>query len=338
MDQTKLIKKKEKRKNKPINNALQADIKKLEIIKQASRFDQALIHSDGLKKSALIARRQFQPYYFMRPPLWRVLFRAGLFRKRMVPDFFSIGAVRSGTTILSDLIMQHPCVVLPLAKEMGLRETPISWLLSAQFPTMKKKSLVETKYGRAATGFCSPVVPSMLFSYLAPNINKAGKIVLIMRNPVERTFSHWKWDQIPLKKIKKDPLWHNFPDFHQLVNAELDAAKSFATTGICLTGVGAGGYIQHSIYLPFIKSLYETFGKKNVMLINANAFFENPSERVQEVYRFLDLPEYIPLDMPIGNETQKVKLDNVTREKLSDFFAPLNQQLYEFIGEDYAWE
>jgi len=44
------------------------------------------------------------------------------------------------------------------------------------------------------------------------------------------------------------------------------------------------------------------------------------------------------LDMPIGNETQKVKLDNVTREKLSDFFAPLNQQLYEFIGEDYDWE
>ena len=314
------------------------DVKKIEVIKQASRFDQALIHSGGLKQATLFVRRQFQSYYFMPPPLWRILLRAGLFKKRMAPDFFSIGAVRSGTTMLSDLIMQHPCVVLPLTKEIGLREIPVSWLMSAQFPTIKEKSLVENQYGKAVTGFCSPIVPSMLFSYLAPNINKEGKIVLILRNPVERTFSHWKWDQIHLEKIKKDPLWDGYPGFSQLVNAELDAAKNFATTGICLSGIGAGGYIQHSIYLPFIKSLYKTFDKKNIMLINANEFFVNPSGKVQEVYRFLDLPDYQPLDMPIGNETQKVNQDDATLEKLSDFFAPLNQQLYDFIGEDYGWK
>ena len=133
-------------------------------------------------------------------------------------------------------------------------------------------------------------------------------------------------------------MWDGFPGFSQLVDDELDAAKNFATTGICLSGIGSGGYIQHSIYLPFIKSLYKTFDKKNIMLINANEFFLNPSEKVQEVYRFLDLPDYQPLDMPIGNETQKVNQDDATLEKLSDFFAPLNQQLYDFIGEDYGWE
>lgn len=316
---------------------IEPDIKKINIIKKASSFDQKLTNSEGLKKAVYFIRRQFQPYYFMQPPLWRVLLRAGLRKKRMKPDFFSIGAVRSGTTLLSDFIMQHPCVVLPLAKEIGLRESPLSWLLMAQFPKFQEKIPVENKYGKALTGFCSPIVPSMLFSHLAPNVNPDGKVILIMRNPVERTFSHWRWDQTFLKKTSQDPMWNNFPDFPELINTELEAANSFGTTGVCLTGVGAGGYLQHSIYLPFIKSLFNAFGKEKVMLINANEFFKSPAEKAREVYQFLHLPDYDPLEMPVGNAGPEGVLDDKTRNKLCEFFAPLNQQLYDFIGEDYGW-
>ncbi len=321
-----------------LTNFLPPDKKKLRIIQQASRFDQAMTTASGLKKTAFIIRRQFQSYYFMRPPIWRALLRAGLSKKRMPPDFFSIGAVRSGTTLLADFIMQHPCVVLPLAKEIAMQETPLAWLLLAQFPQLKEKIPVEKRYGKAVTGFCSPVVPSMLFPHLAPNVNKAGKIILIMRNPVERTFSHWRWDQTFLKKVKQDPMWNNFPDFSALIDAELDAARYSGTTSVCLTGIGAGGYIQHSVYLPFIKALNKAFDKENILLINADDFFTNPSEKAQQVYRFLDLPDYKPVDMPVGNAGPEGKMDAATRAKLSAFFAPLNQQLYDYIGEDYGWE
>ena len=316
---------------------LPPDRKKIRIIKQAGYFDQKLLAASGVRKAALLIRRQFQPYYFMQPPLWRILLRAALTDKRMMPDFFSIGAVRSGTTLLSDLILQHPCIALPLAKEIGIRETPLFKLLRAQFPVIKEKKRIEQLYGNALTGFCSPIVPSMLFSYLAPNMNAQGKVVLIMRNPVERTFSHWAWDQSFLKKVKKDPLWQNFPDFPSLIDAELDAALSSGSSGVCLTGVGAGGYTQHSIYLPFIKSLYKTFGKEKVMLINADEFFIDPGKIVKRVYRFLQLPDYDPVEMPVHNASSSEGMDAQTREKLSKFFAPLNKQLYDFIGEDYGW-
>ena len=321
----------------PSPNILPPDQKKLKVIQHAAQLDTAYMHATGSKKFSLHLKRQFQPYFFMQAPLWRTALRSMSNKNRVKPDFFSLGAVRSGTTLLADYIMQHPCVVLPLAKEIGMRDAPISRLLEAQFPTQKEKTAIENKYGIAKTAYCSPVAPSMLFPLLARNVNPNGKIVMIMRNPVDRTFSHWRWDQVFMKKLKKDKLWENFPDFDELIKLEIETSEQKATTGITLAGAGCGGYIQHSIYLPFIKSLHQHFGKENVLLIKAEVFFENPAETAKKVYRFFDLPNYEPVATPVENAGPKGELSPATKESLSEFFAPLNTQLYDYIGEDYAW-
>ena len=321
----------------PSSTALAPDHKKIEIIKHAAEIDTAYMEASGKKKFALHIQRQFQPYYFMTPPLWRTAIRSFNNKNRVKPDCFSLGAVRSGTTMLADYIMQHPCMVLPLAKEIGMRDAPISRLLEAQFPTQKEKNAIEKKYGIAKTVYCSPVAPSLLFPLLARNVNPDGKVLMIMRDPVVRTFSHWRWDQVFMKKLKKDKMWDNFPGFDALIKLELEASEQKATTGITLAGAGCGGYIQHSIYLPFIKSLHQHFGKENVMLIQAERFFENPAEMAKTVYRFFELPDYEPVAIPVGNAGPKGKMSEETRESLRRFFAPLNSQLYDYIGEDYGW-
>jgi len=316
---------------------LKPDPEKLRIIQHAAEIDMAYTEASGFKKLGIHMRRQFQPYYFMQAPLWRTAIRSLNNKNRVTPDFFSIGAVRSGTTQLADYIMQHPCMVLPLAKEIGMREAPLSRLLEAQFPTRKQKQAIEEKYQLARTAYCSPVVPSLLFPLLARNVNANGKVVMIMRNPIDRTFSHWRWDQVFLNKLKKDKLWADFPGFDDLIKMELDASTQHATTGITLAGAGCGGYIQHSIYLPFLKCLYQCFKKENILLINADHFFSDSVNVAKSVYRFFELPEYEPVPPPVGNAGPPGAMSDDTRAALSTFFAPLNQQLYEFIGEDYGW-
>ena len=323
--------------NMPPSSPLAPDQKKLAIIRHAAQLDTAYMDASGGTKFALHMKRQFQPYYFMQAPLWRTAIRSFNNKNRVKPDFFSLGAVRSGTTLLADYIMQHPCVVLPLAKEIGMRDAPISRLLEAQFPTQKEKKAIEQKYGMAKTAYCSPVAPSMLFPLLARNVNPSGKIVMIMRNPVDRTFSHWRWDQVFMKKLKKDKLWDNFPGFDELIKLEIETSKHKTTTGFTLAGAGCGGYIQHSIYLPFVKSLHQHFGKENVLLIKAESFFENPGNTAKAVYSFFDLPDYEPVATPVGNAGPEGKISAETKEILSDFFAPLNARLYDYIGEDYGW-
>src|SRR3954470_171545 len=93
--------------------------KRLRTIEQPTQLFMKLQSSTGLRRSWLELQWQFLPYYFTAPPSWRVHLRKLSSASRVSPDFLALGAVRSGTTTLADYIMQHRCVVLPLAKELS---------------------------------------------------------------------------------------------------------------------------------------------------------------------------------------------------------------------------
>jgi hypothetical protein len=318
----------------PPESQLPPDPRKIRIIEKAARTDRAMLTSRGLERLLLQIKRQFLPYYFVRPPLWKVVVRSKLDRRRMLPDFSSIGAARSGTSLLCAYIMQHPCVVLPLAKEIGTTQYPVAHLIRAQFPTLRDKRRIERKHGLAITGYCTPVMTSFMFPYLASTALARGmKLIVIMRNPVDRTFAHWKWDQA-LLGVKNDTFWANYPDFSEYVRVELEAIDSKTTSGMSLP---VGGYIQNSIYLPFLRLLFRFMERERTMFINSTDFFQNPVATAKEVYSFLGLPTYEPVEMAAKNAGPKGEMDPETRRALQEFFAPLNEQLYEFLGRDFHW-
>src|ERR1700736_915083 len=138
---------------------LTPDFRKIETINKAGSFDQKFMEDTRWHVNLYMKfRRNFLRYYFIRPPLWKIYLRSILPVRRMTPTFASLGAVRSGTSLVSDYIMQHPCVVLPLAKEIGIR-IPLMKPIMAQFPTVKAEKRIQRKFGRAVTGYCAPMVP-----------------------------------------------------------------------------------------------------------------------------------------------------------------------------------
>jgi hypothetical protein len=199
---------------------------------------------------------------------------------------------------------------------------------------------VERKYGLAITGFCAPIVPSLSFPYFASTITTAAKIVVILRNPVDRTFAHWRWDEVLLRPVAHDPLWKHRPDFDEVIRTELAALKDFGMTGFSVSGLGGGygSYIQHSIYLPFVKALLKFYQRESILFINAKDFFKDSISTAKKVYSFLGLPPYEPVEMAVRNAAPAGKPADPTRKMLADFFAPLNKQLYECIGADFGWE
>ena len=316
--------------------------KKLQIIEKASLIDQEMMVGGRgfFSQLSLIFRRQFLKYYFVQPPLWKVLSRSKSKKARMSPEFLSIGAVRTGTSLLSDYIMQHPCVALPLAKEIGIGMFPMERYLRGQFPTIKEGEEIRKAHGKAITGFCSPVVPYAGFAHLASQVASPDntKVVVILRNPVDRTFAHWRWDSALLKNIKTDPLWDKFPNFDGAMDIELDYISQGGGGITASAGAGGAGYIQHSIYLPFLKVLNQFYAKENTLFIKSEDFFENPISIAKQVYEFLDLPEYEPIETAVKNAGPvKETMSEETRKRLNDFFKPRNEALYEYIGRDLNW-
>ncbi len=314
---------------------------RMRAINRASEVDQRLMESKRWDQRLFLRfRRNFLRYYFVRPPLGRVLLRAALSRDRMTPTFASLGAVRSGTTLLADYLMQHPCVVLPLAKEIGIRYLPTQRLINAQFPTRREQRRIEAEYGagRAMTGYCAPNMPYLAFAHLAAELAPDLHFILILRDPVERTFAHWRWDQMLLASVRRDPMWRRFPDFDECVQLELESMRSHGAGMTTIAGVGAGGYIQHSIYLPFIKNLFRFFDRDKTLVINARDFFADPASVAKTAYRFLGLPEYEPVEMPVKNAGPAGNMLASTQEALRDFFRPINLELYQFLDRDFGWQ
>lgn len=311
---------------------------KIKAIEKAKAFDHTLIttRSRWRRRYLQWIPRNFLNYYFIAPPLWKVWARSRLSRSRVAPDFAILGAVRSGTSALSDYVMQHPGVVLPLAKEV--RNIPFKRLLLAQFPTETQMERVRRKYGTAITGYCNPIIPDLSFLFFARNIAPKGKFVLILRDPVHRTFAQWRWDKELLAPYEKDPMFENYPGFSEIVSVELEALQSGASVWRTLSGVDAT-YIQTSIYLPFVRLLYRLFDKDNIMVVKAEDFFSDPKAIAKQVYSFLGLTDdYTPVKIEANNPGPPGTMEEPTRQKLVAFFRPLNKQLFDFLGRDLGWE
>jgi sulfotransferase family protein len=317
---------------------LRPDPAKLHAMETATSVDVRMLEGQPWPEQILLVfRRQFLRYYIMRPPRWRAALSGALSMRRMVPTFASLGAVRSGTTVLSDYIMQHPCVVLPMAKEVGIDGLWAHTEIRGQFPLLREKERVERAYGLAVTGYCAPILPDLAMPYLLKALMADPKLVIILRNPADRAFAHWRWDSVLRSRTRNDPLWRYYPSFSEIIEIEIENVRTYGSVGNFTISGTKAGYIQHSIYLPFLKTLAKLFGREKLMFVKAEDFFADSAGVAKKVYAFLGLPDYDPIPVPVGNAGPRGVMDSGTRKRLVDFFEPLNRELYDFIGMDYDW-
>lgn len=287
------------------------------------------------RRLSLAVAHQFERYYFADPPKWRVWARSLIGRERMEPSFASIGAVRSGTSFLSAYILQHPHVVLPLSKEIFFTNTMRA--LMAYFPTRAAERAALRRNGGAVTGYCTPVMPDPLWIFLIKAMFPDIRIICILRDPVERAFSHWRWDRKRFLRLKaKDPYWKGFPDFKTFIEAEKASIRGGGMEPQAFSGMRAG-YLRHGIYAPFMRLLFEQFGRDRIFIVNAAEFFQDPASTAKEIYAFLGLPQVEPLLIEERNSGPSGELDDGAREDLAAFFQPYNEELYALLDKDFGW-
>ncbi len=315
---------------------LAVDPKRLETIQTPYQDFNRISRASGvLEVLPLQAKRQFRSYYFFNPPKWRVWARSLSRSQRMAPSFASIGAVRSGTSFLSSYILQHPHVVLPLSKEISFTDTMRE--LMAHFPTLAAQRAAERRNGGAITGYCTPVMPNPLWIFLAKSMFPNMRIICVLRDPVDRAFSHWRWDQKRfISRKMQDPHWRGFPDFETLVKTEIATIRGGGMEPHAFSGARAG-YLRHSIYAPFMRLLFEQFGRDRVFIVDAAKFFQGPRSTAKEIYAFLGLPQVEPLLIEERNSGPSGELDVGAREDLAAFFRPYNEELYALLDKDFGW-
>lgn len=283
-----------------------------------------------VRELPLLARYVTLPYYYSKVPLPRLLPRM-LNRDRVLPDFACIGPPLSGADELVPALLRHRSILAPLTQEPG---SPIPAQWQPYYPTQRAFDAVAARTGYARTGYFEPRLHDlvMLDAYRAARPD--AKVVLVLRDPVERAYAHFQWDLL---------IGQNQPAFADHLT---DYARYIDNAFAMYPTAGASPQIAHSvltsgIYVDAVRRWINAFGADNVLLLPAEAISRDRGAAARTVFTFLGLPAgapEVPRQPNRGDRALRCPpRDEETDRRLAEFYAPWNQRLYDLVGTEFRW-
>lgn len=246
------------------------------------------------------------------------------------PNFLIIGQAKCGTTSLYTYLTQHPQILPPIRREINFwnRESTyskgINWYL-AHFPSVASEEKLIT--GEATTTYLDSYKAAQRLFQFFPNT----KLIILLRNPVERVFSHYYmnsyrygWDNRSLKEA----IFSELDMLSQEPKVDLHS-QVYATNGF---------YITRSTYIESVKQWMEIFPKEQFLILKSEDFFANPEAIVNQVFKFLEVKPYQLQEYRNQNKGNYPAVSKSICKTLSNYFQPFNQQLEEYLDSKFNWE
>lgn len=221
-------------------------------------------------------------------------------------DFFVVGAARCGTTSLYNYLNQHPDIFLPNIKELN----HFSGVESKEHSDYKKpkkdqeyhtkiikspeiyKSLFDKAKEQQLKGDVSPSYLSN--STTAQRIfehNPEAKIIISLRNPVQRAFSHYAMNfGVGYDRNKS---------FEEAIKAKKEQIWG-----------GGNLYLELSNYLRFVESYYKRFEKKSIHLMVFEEWTKDKDMAMTKIFDFLGVDSEFEVNHDVSHN-EKVAYKNI---------------------------
>ncbi len=258
---------------------------------------------------------------------------------RLKPAFLIIGAQRAGTSSLYRAICQHADVLPARKKEIHYFdhnfERGTGWY-AAQFPLRVQNFWQSGPRREAISGEASPEY--LFYPFAARRVLAAQpdiKLIALLRNPVDRAYSQYQravrrgWEDMPFKDaVAAEPERTGLADrvswaglTEPIRNAELT-------------------YLSRGLYARQLAAWLDLFPREQFYLTCSENFFEPAKRITDEIWDFLglDLDNGPTAAPPRLNRQQYEPLSGRSRRRLTEFFRPHNERLFELLGERYPWD
>lgn len=270
--------------------------------------------------------------------------------RRPLPDFLIIGAKRGGTTSLYFDLLSHPqvCPLFPAPQRLP-KAAPTKgihyfdqnyWRGDRWYRAHLPSAWVRRRHDGGAAVIVGEASPYYLFhpgaAARAASTMPAAKIIVMLRDPVQRTYSQWK----ERRRNDAEPL-----DFAAALAAE---DTRIAAEGATEERLRADpkfysyaheqlSYARQSEYGPALERWYAEFPPEQILPIASEDYYGDPKAVLTTVQRFLGVA---PRDLGSGevlNSAAGAALDPAVAEQLAARFAESNATVRALTGRAYAW-
>ncbi|HIK32301.1 MAG TPA: sulfotransferase domain-containing protein [Oscillatoriales cyanobacterium M59_W2019_021] len=283
-------------------------------------------------------------------------------------DFLIIGAQKCGTTSLYHYLTQHPQVVSANQKEVHFFDLNYSLGLEWYKRQLGQGDCPNCLYGEASPYYIfHPRVPQRVYQHF-PQV----KLIVLLRNPVERAISHYyhEFNRLKVETLSLEEAIAREPERLKGELEKLDADPNYYSYNH-----QHYTYLSRGLYLEQLQRWMKLFPKEQFLILSSEEFWTNPDRTLAEVLNFLQLS---PLQLETylsynaGNYSQgasspknrileKVRLlrQRVTsyaglywyerprklanfslsfQQKLNQYFQEPNEKLFSFLQRDFNWK
>lgn len=195
------------------------------------------------------------------------------------PTFIIVGAPRSGTTSLYHYLKATRGVYLPEQKYITyfIGKTSSSKLTEKEYLKHFSGVKNEKVIGEAnAVYLADPDSPKLIKNKI-PN----AKIIILLRDPVERTFSEYNSDMMK-EKINCA--------FSKAILENPPPGKNYPNRGICQKN----NILERSLYYEQVKRYYDVFGAENVGVWFTEDLAKDPNQILKQIFNFLGIVAELP--------------------------------------------
>jgi hypothetical protein len=259
--------------------------------------------------------------------------------RRRLPDYLIVGAQKSGTTSLWEYLNEHPGVEPCCQKEMNYFDAHyqcgMGWYRS-HFPLQNDPILGMSAGETTITGeSCANYMFHPLAPQRAAETVSEAKIIFLLRNPVDRAFSHY---QLKLRRRQE------MLTFEEAIAAEPERLAGEEEKLISNPLYNSPthnwySYLARGRYLEQILRWKQHYRADRILILESGEFFKRTAAVYDRVLQFLGLPRWQPTDF--GNRfpgKYGEKMCAATRRWLLDHFAPHNERLYGHLGVRFDWD
>jgi len=246
------------------------------------------------------------------------------------PDFLIIGAQKAGTTSLYNCLKQHPAVLPARKKEIHyfsqFYRKGLPWYLE-HFPQREDHQLS----GEASPFYLFHPQSARRIAETYPDI----KIVIILRDPVERAISHY--DQQHRRGHEKLPMLQAFlEEPHRIAKVWEKVLRDEQTS---VSKLQQCSYLKRGEYLAQLQCYETYFPAKQIHLMESREFFDHPLPSLSKLYTFLQIdPGFVPKDLWPRKPGHYTETDSTVLDFLRAHFRSHNEALFDHLGKRFNWQ
>jgi hypothetical protein len=238
----------------------------------------------------------------------------------MKVNFLIVGAQKSGTTALDWYLRNHPQVEMANIKEVHFFDNEAHFINEVDYS--KYHTAFENRFYNTIKGEATPIymywnaAPERIWKY-NPNM----KLIAILRNPIERAFSHWN--------MQRDR-GYDVLSFSDAIRKETERCREVLPLQHRLYS-----YVDRGFYTEQLRRLWHYFPKDQTLILKHESLKFDLSNTLSKISAFLHIEEFKSVKYEDTHSRQYVsQMTEADRSCLCNLFYSEIKHLESILGWD----